>query len=299
MIDLITDRDRINVTRRNELAKKGYQNMTDAEKIEWLGDPFTTVGANLLPYGPAYSSAVELEYTDGAIIAKTIQPGTYLYSISMIGEAANFVGKTITLSVDSIGTIGGGSPQLALYWHDDGGFEYAGASLTEVGSVTTPLFENANNRGYLALYVYATTDVSVGVGAFTRFSGVMLEFGDSRHPYVPYSEVVVTPATKGAYNYSDLNRVERVVSEISRRCGFELTTKTNWTMWDVPTHSEMERYLGNIAFIRNSFNIEYSIPKTMNELTYVGANAIEKVLRDVLAKLHGSYRSGELYCGEV
>jgi hypothetical protein len=107
----------------------------------------------------------------------------------------------------------------------------------------------------------------------------MFENGAVRHPHVPYTEVLPTTATRGAYNYSDLNRVERAVSEISEIVGLGLTTKTTWTMWDVPKSSDMARYLSNIELIRSFFDINVEIPTTMNKLTYADANNIELVLQ--------------------
>lgn len=88
-------------------------------------------------------------------------------------------------------------------------------------------------------------------------------------------------ATKGAYNYTDLNRVERAVNELAGKLGLSLTTKINWTLWDVPTQSEMERYLGNIKAIRDACpgEVEFpTLPSSMNGLTFTSANNIEKVL---------------------
>lgn len=299
MKGLITDRERINVLRRGELSKKGWINMTEDERTEWLGDPLVATGVNLLPCGPAYSSAVELKYLNDAIIATTNTAGVYLYAISIIGEAANYEGKTFTLSADYIGTADGGTPQISLYWHDDNGFEYAGANLTESGSVTFTISENTGSRAYLALYVYVTTGATVEAGAAARFRGVMFENGSERHEYVPYTEVLATQTTKGAYNYSDLNRVERTVSEFSAQLGLNLTTKTDWTMWDVPTHADMERYFNNVFVIRNAIASGNPLPESINELTYSGANNIEKVFLDGYAKLQTAPRSGELFCGEV
>jgi hypothetical protein len=91
-------------------------------------------------------------------------------------------------------------------------------------------------------------------------------------------------ATKGAYNYSDLNRVERAVAEISEIANLGLVTKTNWAMWDVPTVSDMSRYIENIRVIRTHYNINIDIPTTMNNLTYETANNIEKILLAALAR---------------
>lgn len=281
MYALITDRSQQNVSYRNTLAQKGWRGMTSSEREEWLGDPMVATGANLLPYGPQYSSSVTLKYRSDSITATANYGGIYLYAVSIIGEASQYEGKTFTLSVDHVEVTGGGLPQLAMYWHDDTGFEYAGASLFTAGSVTfdTRQFPNTAGRGYLAMYVYVTTSETVETGASVRFDKVMLEIGTVRHPHVPYTEILPTVATKGAYNFSDLNRVERAVSEISEIVGLGLITKTTWTMWDVPTSSEMTRYLSNIELIRSFFDINVEIPTTMNKLTYADANNIELVLQ--------------------
>ena len=281
MKGLITDRTQQNVSRRNTLSAKGWYGMTPEERAEWNGNPLNTVGANLLPYGPNYSSTVEVKYRDGEIIATSNTAGIYLYAISIIGSASDYENKTFTLSADYIESVGGGSPQLALYWHDDSGFDFAGASISTADSVTFTISPNTNGRAYLAMYVYVTTAESVTSGAIARFGGVMLEIGYTRHPYIPYTEVVPTMATKGAYNYSDLNRVERAVAEISERVGMNLTTKTDWAMWDIPKSADMVRYLNNISMIRSIIFDTSGVPETpnsMNNLTYNGANDIEKIL---------------------
>ena len=299
MRNLITDRVLANVSRLQELSKKGWKRMTEAERQEWSGDPFATSGANLLPYGPYYSSSVELEYKNDAILATATTGGTYLYAISIVGEAAKFEGLTLTLSVDYIRTLDGGTPQMALYWHDDNGYEYAGATLTEAGTVTFTVTENTAGRAYLAAYVYVTTDVEVAAGAVVRFGEVMLEQGSERHEYAPYYEVLPTQATKGAYNYSDLNRVERAVAEISEELGLDLVTKTDWGMWGIPRSADMERYLNNIRVIRSALPVVPDIPETINKLNYEGANNIEKVLLNGYEQASTFPRCGELFCGEV
>lgn len=136
-------------------------------------------------------------------------------------------------------------------------------------------------------------------------------------------------AAKGAYNYTDLNRVETAVGELAEMLGLSLVTKIDWTLWDIPTTSDMDRYLSNIVAIRDSCpgEAEFPIlPSSMNSLTYESANNIEKVLMQVYqnvisnehdcilgkfvlgvdrlggtpeAKICPSIVSGEAYCGEV
>lgn len=294
---LITDRTRENVLRRNTLASLGWANMTEAERAEWLGDPMATVGANLFAPGPYYSSVVELKYRTNYIMATALSEGVYMYAISIIGEASKYEGKTFTLSVDSI--VGSGKPQIALYWHDDNGYEYAGASISETGSVTFTVFPNTNARRYLAAYVYVTSDVSVPAGSVVKFYDVMLELGSERHSYVPFTEVVATEATKGAYNYSDLNRVERTVAEISDELGLGLITKTDWKMWDFPRKSDLMRYVDNVRAIRNAVGSNIALPEAGDKFTFSDANNIETILLNARRSMDSALRCGDVFCGDL
>ena len=283
MLGLITDRSERNLYYRNSLSNKGWSGMTSAEKAEWLGNPLNAVGVNLFACGPYYSSAVNVKYRNKEILATALYGGIYLYAISIIGNAADYENKVFTLSADAIEASTTGTPQLAVYWHDDNGYEYAGASLMSAGSVTfnTAEWPNTNNREYLAVYVYVTTYETVTTGATARFGRVMLENGAEKHDYVPYTEILPTLATKGAYNYSDLNRVERTVAEISDIAALGLVTKTDWAMWDIPTASDMNRFIGNISAIRQLLTNTTGVPvapESMNNLTYLEANNIEQIL---------------------
>jgi hypothetical protein len=283
MKGLITDRTLRNVYYRKELSNKGFAGMTQKEKTDWLGDPFATVGVNLFACGPYYSDIVELKYRSEEIVATTATDGIYLFAPSIIGEATDFENRVLTLSATAITASGNGTPQIAMYWHDETGYDFAGGALLTAGSVTfdTSVTPNTNKRKHLAAYVYVTTHETVTGGATARFENVMLELGDTRHPYVPYTEILATDATKGAYNYSDLNRVERAVAEISDALGLGLITRTNWGMWDIPTVSEMGRYLSNIAKIRSVLPTDSMVPEaptSMDHMTHVEANNIELIL---------------------
>ncbi len=276
MLGLITDRSQRNVYRRKELLNKGWSEMTTEERAEWEGNPLVATGANLFSCGTYYSSGVDLKYRNKEIVATATVAGSYLYAISIIGKATDYNNKIFTLSAESFVA----PAKIEMFWHDGNGYDYAGGTLLSSGSalVDTITFPNANNREYLAAYIYVTTDEAVEVGKSVTFGKVMLENGVNKHEYVPYTEILATTATKGAYNYSDLNRVERAVAEISDRAGFNLTTKTNWVMWDLPTETEMSRYLGNVKFIKEHFGININLPTSMNNLTYEYANNIELIL---------------------
>jgi hypothetical protein len=107
---------------------------------------------------------------------------------------------------------------------------------------------------------------------------------------------------KGAYNHSDLNRVELAVSELTRHLGLTLATKTNWNLWDIPTQADMARYLSNVKVIRNFCPDKDALPvlpSSLRNMTYTTANAIETTLETAAEYVQRSYRCGELYCGEV
>lgn len=276
MLGLITDRTQRNVYRRKELSAKGWSGMTTEEQAEWTGNPFVTTGANLFKIGEYYGSSVELKYRNQEIIATAKVAGSWLSAISIIGKASDYKGKILTLSAESFAS----PAKIEMFWHDENGIDWAGGTLLSAGSaiVDTKTYPNINNREYLAAYMYVTQDAAVEVGKSVTFGKVMLEFGEEKHEYAPYTEILATDATKGAYNYSDLNRVERAVEEISDRTGLNLTTKTNWQMWDLPTETDMSRYLGNVRAIKEHFAIDINLPTSMNNLTYEYANNIELIL---------------------
>lgn len=89
---------------------------------------------------------------------------------------------------------------------------------------------------------------------------------------------------KGSYGYTDLNRVEAAVAELSTRLGLSLATKTDWMYSTIPFESEMTRYLGNVAAVRTycatigDISAFPELPTNMKHLTHTGANNIEKVL---------------------
>jgi hypothetical protein len=117
-----------------------------------------------------------------------------------------------------------------------------------------------------------------------------------------------TPAIKGAYNYTDLNRVEGAVETLAQEMqdnldalsaylaahniaadpifdmGYSsvptLTTKTDWTDSDFFAGADGARYLGNIIALGNLIALVEvpQLPDTMDALNYEKANNIEKYL---------------------
>lgn len=110
----------------------------------------------------------------------------------------------------------------------------------------------------------------------------------------------------GAYNAEDMNRVESAVDYLQAYLNgvqaaldayraermvasdafwvvpwnvFSLVTKKDWVLEDIPSESDLARYLSNVDTVTNAIAIAKKLPKTMNLLDYVGANEIERVLR--------------------
>ena len=116
---------------------------------------------------------------------------------------------------------------------------------------------------------------------------------------------------KGAYNYTDLNRVEAAVRVIAEKLNalnipVNVTTKSDWTSKDLPTRSDLDRYLGNVLQLRNSTNgLNYAPqpPSTMEKFDYIGANDIEKTLLYINSWADGmkdaQKYSGEIFGGEI
>lgn len=113
-------------------------------------------------------------------------------------------------------------------------------------------------------------------------------------------------ASKGAYNYNDLNRVEAAVDYLAKKLkeigyAVEIQGVRTWSVNEVPTLSDMTRYLENVRRIREAFatlNTTPQMPASMIGLTYSGANAIEQILADVEV-LMGNMVSSFINCGEI
>lgn len=93
---------------------------------------------------------------------------------------------------------------------------------------------------------------------------------------------------KGAYSYTDFNRVENAVaylSELLKTYGYPNTVnvKTNWTSEDMQKVSEIQRYIDNIAELKNKYytSVEGTMPTTATWLTVEGANYLEKLLANI------------------
>ena len=126
-------------------------------------------------------------------------------------------------------------------------------------------------------------------------------------------EITSTPsAVKGMYTHNDFNRVESAVKALSERLtelGYKhspLVVKTDWSYDDEVWKQDMERYLSNIATIRKTIHVFPNTPTTPtvnNNLDYMSANDIEKILIDVDTIATNIVKTqkyvGEIISGEV
>lgn len=116
---------------------------------------------------------------------------------------------------------------------------------------------------------------------------------------------------KGAYNCTDLNRVQSAVRHLSDRFAnvgypLKLSNPKTWTVQDVPTPSELEMYLADVRAIRGVLTLLETtprVPDTMNGFTYLQANDIEQILEDADTLLTNTISSfvysGDIFGGEL
>lgn len=106
-----------------------------------------------------------------------------------------------------------------------------------------------------------------------------------------------TQDLKGAYNYSDLNRVEswcEYLQHFLEIWGFKkvLTVKKDWNIRDYPTRTEIDRIRDNIKTLKlfcqaiQTENILYN-----NTLNYEQANALEKIMYDIVQHIETNSRN--------
>lgn len=149
---------------------------------------------------------------------------------------------------------------------------------------------------------------------------------------------------KGAYNYTDFNRVETAVLYLAQRLvdvpeeirnlAQELGVywedvfdvkynpedyksvegKNDWSINDILTEEQRNGYLSRIVYVLQALTVPDDFPRTLNGLTYAGANAIERAIVNFNASLielqenkntllQGTaktwFYSGDLYGGEI
>lgn len=114
---------------------------------------------------------------------------------------------------------------------------------------------------------------------------------------------------RGAYNYTDLNRVNLAAGHLAEKLGgFTLSFdeispgRTQWGEDDFPTPELMAHYLANVKRLAQIAPIQTALPEDMAGLTLADANAIEAVLVEVdsfTLYLNNAFYAGEIYSGET
>ena len=100
--------------------------------------------------------------------------------------------------------------------------------------------------------------------------------------------VLAAPSHKGAYNYTDLNRVNSAMAYLVQALetrgyivsGYQADS-TVWSQKSIPTKAQLKQYLDNVKALRGAIAMPSNtptVPKDMEALTPNEANAIEKIL---------------------
>lgn len=124
---------------------------------------------------------------------------------------------------------------------------------------------------------------------------------------------VLLGTEKGRYGIVDLNRVESAVAwllSLAEKLDIheKLDVKTDWSYPGVfsenawPTVTQMKRYLHNVYQMCRAVEVTAKLPGSMDQLTWEGANQIEKALVAVEERIYNilqAFRySGEFFAGE-
>lgn len=124
-------------------------------------------------------------------------------------------------------------------------------------------------------------------------------------------------AMKGAYDYTDLNRVGEAVAYVVNQINYRywdtwnicddygvawdaffdpqtyfphiqypesITTKTDWTRADRPTATQLSAYLQTVYDLVYLIPVAHTLPTSMSRLTPAGANEIERVIAQTLGE---------------
>ena len=116
---------------------------------------------------------------------------------------------------------------------------------------------------------------------------------------------------KGAYNASDLNRVQDAMEYLAgvfASYGYDVALQPmpTWSVGEIPTVDQMGAYLSNVSALRavlDTPSTTPAVPADMALLTYIEANSIEQILVDINQLLLNAaaawFYSGNLFSGEV
>lgn len=176
---------------------------------------------------------------------------------------------------------------------------------TLMGTAWTAIVERADNDTYQVELTAVTAAGSSAQYSLTLYYGVLNLITDRTAADVSAGN------DKGTYNATDLNRVGAAVAYLAgllEGYGYAVpvSPRQDWQESDVPTESDMERYLQDVATLRGAMTVlpgTPDVPGSMKRLTYSKANDIEQILVNLDAAIRLLrqvwYYSGEVYAGEV
>ena len=174
----------------------------------------------------------------------------------------------------------------------------------EEGNVWSTTADRATDGVYRVVLSIIYGDGKTTSDSITLYYGLVLVTDRTQND-------VANGTKKGYYNAEDLNRVGAAMVYLRDRLNdngynIEIEPETAWTVSDIPTQSDMVYYLGCLGELKSVLSLPPSTPEapeTMENLTYTGANNIEKILEavdDMLTKsITFLWYSGDLYVGEV
>lgn len=116
---------------------------------------------------------------------------------------------------------------------------------------------------------------------------------------------------KGAYNYTDLNRVAEALKFVAQELeaiGFDCSIAKNYkvfTMADIPTLDDTTQILEDLAKLKNQFS-QVPLPNILSNFNYMSfeeANNIEQLLVDLhnlVPRIQKAWSySSDIYAGEL
>lgn len=253
--------------------------MTAAERDEWNGNAGKNLfDKNLLVYnGNRMSLSTENDVIKITALVDISSGVTYPIDINPF-DYTLYVDESnrLTIGVDAFKMPTGANCNIQLYrnkydWTDIVSTPYT--PEIQAGGYVTYTIDTSKGGHYLSIKV---GNISAGQSVVIR--GFRINRGSRVYPYVPYGALGATDAIRGAYNYTDFNRVESAVSYLSSFAGLNLTTKTNWTANDIMSIYDFEnRYISNVNAVCSALGVP-GVKTTFAGFDYNAANAIEKAL---------------------
>ena len=274
----ITDRSAAHVSRLKLLREKGWLNMTAEERDEWNG----VVGQNLFDAEsliPESSIGENISFENDTIIIDYIK-SSILEPVNnaeiVIDDISKYVDKNnrLTVGVDRIVVPDGARALIQFGYLRLGGFIFEEYSPTIYENGYATYTVNTGARNALRIYYH---DLRLNDKIYVH--GLRINRGNRIYPYVPFGESGANDVVRGAYNFTDFNRVEQSVAYLSDAFGLSLVTKTDWTADAIPNVNDFEnRYLYNVNKVCEKAGIN-GVTTTYAGFDYRAANEIEKALK--------------------